>query len=473
MKETKNYKLKKPDYTDVADIADINYNMDILDVHKHLAKDFTDLDTATTGKAKSLSTARKINGISFDGTADITITANPTQTRLTTEDLSTVVDIGEYWAAGGNTVTDFPVGAGSSETATAIGGFTLKVYQCGGLGRLQMFFNDKGTWYRVGTLSDTITSWSNWIRFFTSNKPVNINGISFDGTNNIEITANPKDNVLATEDLDTVITQGNYVANSANTCNNKPDGVTAFGLTVTKGSNASGISGAYTQILTTPAGAIDIKNKIFVRMKESGVWKPWGEIYTTYSQPSAIPYYVCNDNIADGLDVYTLTVDTASATQKLVVNTNYGIGDTFGIIFDKDFTNTSDVHLTLTFNNAAIHNGIMDDTEGVSIINFEAGVLYKVTVGAPNYILEKATSTSAVATISADRKITNGTVFFTEFAYDANVYSGLELQTLDNSTNPTGYIYDTNGKKLISVKTNTIYLIKKRTNGFYLMKMGI
>lgn len=31
MKETKNLKLKKPDYTDVADIADINANMDIID----------------------------------------------------------------------------------------------------------------------------------------------------------------------------------------------------------------------------------------------------------------------------------------------------------------------------------------------------------------------------------------------------------------------------------------------------------
>ena len=31
MKQTTNYKLKKPDYTDVADIADINSNMEILE----------------------------------------------------------------------------------------------------------------------------------------------------------------------------------------------------------------------------------------------------------------------------------------------------------------------------------------------------------------------------------------------------------------------------------------------------------
>ena len=56
MKETKNLKLKKPDYTDVADIADINANMDILDAelnkksdtgHKHPATEIianTDLN---------------------------------------------------------------------------------------------------------------------------------------------------------------------------------------------------------------------------------------------------------------------------------------------------------------------------------------------------------------------------------------------------------------------------------------------
>lgn len=33
MKQTVNHKLNKPDYTDVADIADINANMDIIDAN--------------------------------------------------------------------------------------------------------------------------------------------------------------------------------------------------------------------------------------------------------------------------------------------------------------------------------------------------------------------------------------------------------------------------------------------------------
>ena len=44
MKQTSNHKLNKPDYTDVADIADINANMDIIDVNlgKVTTPDYTD-----------------------------------------------------------------------------------------------------------------------------------------------------------------------------------------------------------------------------------------------------------------------------------------------------------------------------------------------------------------------------------------------------------------------------------------------
>lgn len=48
MKETKNLKLKKPDYTDVADIADINANMDIID--ENLGRVTVPTYTDTKGK---------------------------------------------------------------------------------------------------------------------------------------------------------------------------------------------------------------------------------------------------------------------------------------------------------------------------------------------------------------------------------------------------------------------------------------
>lgn len=47
MKQTENHKLNKPDYTDVADIADINANMDIID--ENLGKVTTPAYTDTKG----------------------------------------------------------------------------------------------------------------------------------------------------------------------------------------------------------------------------------------------------------------------------------------------------------------------------------------------------------------------------------------------------------------------------------------
>lgn len=65
MKETKNYKLKKPDYTDVADIADINGNMDLIDKSLYDKSDkghthnFSDLNG---GEIKLINTATSSEG---------------------------------------------------------------------------------------------------------------------------------------------------------------------------------------------------------------------------------------------------------------------------------------------------------------------------------------------------------------------------------------------------------------------------
>jgi hypothetical protein len=63
--------LFKPDYTDAVDIADINSNMDKIDAR------FKGIDNGTfaVNKATKLATARKINGVNFNGESDITITA--------------------------------------------------------------------------------------------------------------------------------------------------------------------------------------------------------------------------------------------------------------------------------------------------------------------------------------------------------------------------------------------------------------
>lgn len=174
MKQTTNYKLKKPEYTDVADIADINSNMDILDkefkehTHTKTQVGLGNVDnTADSDKnvlsAKKLATARKINNANFNGTSDITVLANPQQNMLTNESLDNIVDCGFYYAAGGNTVTNFPTGAGSTDDAITVGGFTISVTQSGGTSRTQIFTNNNGMWFRVSN-NLTNKTWNDWVK---------------------------------------------------------------------------------------------------------------------------------------------------------------------------------------------------------------------------------------------------------------------------------------------------------------------
>ena len=117
--------------------------------------------------AVKLQTARTINGVSFDGTKNISITANPTQTQLTNQDLNTVKTYGEYYAGGGNTCANVPGGAKA---------FNLKVYRSASGYIVQELI--------VGTSSGAYkkysrqysTSWTEWKYYIDSS---NIYDIAF------------------------------------------------------------------------------------------------------------------------------------------------------------------------------------------------------------------------------------------------------------------------------------------------------
>lgn len=67
--------------------------------------------TANAASATKLQTARTINGVGFNGSANITVKANPTENALTNEDLNNIkTQNAFYYAAGGNTVTNKPSG---------------------------------------------------------------------------------------------------------------------------------------------------------------------------------------------------------------------------------------------------------------------------------------------------------------------------------------------------------------------------
>lgn len=106
-----------------------------------------------------------------------------------------------------------------------------------------------------------------------------INGVSFNGSANITITANPKENQLTNQNLNDIRTSGEYYGSGSNSVTNKPSGIDAFSLQVVRSAG-----GYYTQILI---GGNSSPNKMFIRTYQSGTWTSWYSFYSSeYPQTS-------------------------------------------------------------------------------------------------------------------------------------------------------------------------------------------
>lgn len=106
-----------------------------------------------------------------------------------------------------------------------------------------------------------------------------INGVSFNGSANITITANPKENQLTNQNLNDIKTSGEYYAGESNRVTNKPSNIDAFSLQVVRSAG-----GYYTQILI---GGNNNPNKMFIRTYQSGTWTSWYSFYSSkYPQTS-------------------------------------------------------------------------------------------------------------------------------------------------------------------------------------------
>ena len=103
-----------------------------------------------------------------------------------------------------------------------------------------------------------------------------INGVNFDGTGNITVTANPTPNQLTNQKLNDITTPGFYYGAGSNTVTNKPSDVDAFGMIVMR------TAGNCTeQILVNYS-----TQQIYVRNYTSSAWSAWASLYTTLNKPS-------------------------------------------------------------------------------------------------------------------------------------------------------------------------------------------
>ena len=103
-----------------------------------------------------------------------------------------------------------------------------------------------------------------------------INGVSFDGTANISLTANPTANQLTSQNLNDTKTPAFYYAAGGNTVTNKPDGVPHFALVVMKS------AGSCIEQVLIDGGT----QKIWMRTFDGNAWSAWSYAYTTLNKPS-------------------------------------------------------------------------------------------------------------------------------------------------------------------------------------------
>ena len=108
--------------------------------------------------AVKLQTARKLNGVSFDGSVDINI-PNNYFASMDEEDLNKKVDFGEYYGAGGNGCENLPSG---------VDWFYLRIFKTAS-GYVGQNLYANGTWY---SRYKNGTSWTSWSEQYSStNKP--------------------------------------------------------------------------------------------------------------------------------------------------------------------------------------------------------------------------------------------------------------------------------------------------------------
>ncbi len=101
-----------------------------------------------------------------------------------------------------------------------------------------------------------------------------INGVAFDGTKNISIPNNYSKQ-LTSEDLNSVLTPGNYFAADGNTVKNKPSSVNGFGLEIYK------ISATYT--VQRLHGSDNI---IYHRYHNGTSFSSWSDTYSSANKPT-------------------------------------------------------------------------------------------------------------------------------------------------------------------------------------------
>ena len=180
----------------------------------------------------------------------------------------------------------------------------------------------------LGNVDNTADSAKNVLSASKLTTARNINGVAFDGSNNITITANPTATQLTGENLNDITTPGEYFAAGSNAVTNKPSGVDAFSLQVLKSA-----AGWYEQLIIS---SNLWSGKIYQRRWMGTAWSSWTSVYSELFKPSKSDVGLGNvDNTAD-------SVKNVSSATKLTTARNITVGSA-----KKSFDGTADISFSL------------------------------------------------------------------------------------------------------------------------------
>lgn len=151
----------------------------------------------------------------------------------------------------------------------------------------------------------------------------NINNVSFDGTKNITISANPQSNQLSAQNLNDVKTPGFYFATGGNSVANKPGEVGAFGLIIMKS------SGSYIEQILIEGDTH--KGKIWQRQFNGSAWGTWTYVYSQLFKPSKSDIGLSSvENKSSATirgEITKENVTKALGYTPPTTNTTYGVGN--------------------------------------------------------------------------------------------------------------------------------------------------
>lgn len=284
--------------------------------------------------------------------------------------------------------------------------------------------------------------------------PRTINGVSFDGTNNINIPAqsiNPTP--ISNQNLNYLVQLGFYYGIAGNQCTNLPSGVDAFSLEVFKTDNDS--------IAQRLISGNNTAEKIYFRQRTNTTWSEWGSVYTTKHKPTPYDIGAANSSHSHYYSEIYNTPTSLKNPYTLTLNINGS-----NLIYDGSANKSANInpgtigaaYSSHGHSNASQSlNGFMSYNDKKKLDGIAENANYTIVDSALDYYSTNAIQNKAVYNALSGKSNTGHSHTYSTLTGTPtsmkNPYS-LTINYTNNGGNTYSYIYDGSESKTIDIDTS-------------------